>query len=123
MTNLVHISLVGEFLNYHCLETMFEAKLNGRFCLEFDTEEYKEHHRSLRASKWRRRRNCYMCGAGCYTVCEKCNFGKKFVHLCKGGCFVDYHSYKYFGLGRGGFSCRLRTDRKRKKDWETWSTA
>eukprot|EP00536_Pseudo-nitzschia_multiseries_P007605 jgi/Psemu1/18327/gm1.18327_g len=31
----------GRILNYHCLETVFEAKLNGRFCLEFDVEEYK----------------------------------------------------------------------------------
>eukprot|EP00536_Pseudo-nitzschia_multiseries_P014341 jgi/Psemu1/38329/gm1.38329_g len=76
------------------------TKLNGRFCLEFDTEEYKEHHKSLCANKWRSRRNCYMCGAGCYTVCEKCVFGEKFVPLCKGDCFADYHSYKYFGLAK-----------------------
>eukprot|EP00536_Pseudo-nitzschia_multiseries_P018121 jgi/Psemu1/54207/gm1.54207_g len=94
--------LGGIILNYHCLETVFECQLKGRLCLEFDTEEYQERHKSLRASKWRSRRNCYMSGAGCYTVCEKCVFGKKFVPLCKGDCFADYHSYKYFGLAKEG---------------------
>eukprot|EP00536_Pseudo-nitzschia_multiseries_P005825 jgi/Psemu1/13658/gm1.13658_g len=95
-------SFGGIILNYHCLETVFESKLKGRFCSEVDTEEYKKHHKSLSASKWKNRRNCYMCGAGCYTVCEKCVFGKKFVPLCKGDCFADYHSYKYFGLAKEG---------------------
>eukprot|EP00536_Pseudo-nitzschia_multiseries_P009555 jgi/Psemu1/23547/gm1.23547_g len=98
----------GGILNYHCLETVFEVKLNGRFCLEFATEECKKHHKSLCISMWKSRRNCYMCSAGYYTVWD---------------CFADYHLYKYFGFGRVDFSCRIRTNRKPKKDWEMWSTA